>query len=487
MQADPGTPLHHPESILRLAQASVQEGVNILRIEGVQNVVAVRRDVATRKCITIGLIKRKYDGCNVFITPTLHEVRALIAVGCEIVALDGTARNRPNESFATLVQEIHHSGALAMADCDSLESVEFALAAGADLIGTTLAGYTETSKMEDNLATVRDNDTGPHLQLVHEIAKKYPQTVLIAEGRFTQRWQVESAILAGATGVTIGGALNDPIKQTRALKPRFYSSPPTGIITSESDYPSKNRQIGAVDIGGTWLRFATFSTDWKMLEIEKEPNPHNHVQLIDWIASQVKKTKVSRVGVSTAGIVDPSTGLVWKAKEYLMPDHVGVHFDAEKIGVPTIAWGDGHATAWAHACIPELAGKRVATISIGTGVGCGFVQNMKIWAGPRGEYPTLNDLMTKEGKSFEDLLGGAHLTRTPTDEQKANAVSALHQAVAVMNGLYFADSIVVGGGVGLSDWMRPHLEDLGLIPSPLGTDAGIYGAAALTLFGPPEW
>ena len=32
--------------------------------------------------------------------------------------------------------------------------------------------------------------------------------------------------------------------------------------------------------------------------------------------------------------------------------------------------------------------------------------------------------------------------------------------------------------------LRPHLDRLGAIASPFGTDAGLYGAAALALFPP---
>lgn len=51
--------------------------------------------------------------------------------------------DRPSgEVLATLVAMIHAGGALAMADCDCPASAAHAIAAGCDIIGTTLAGYT---------------------------------------------------------------------------------------------------------------------------------------------------------------------------------------------------------------------------------------------------------------------------------------------------------------------------------------------------------
>lgn len=165
-----------------------------------------------------------------------------------------------------------------------------------------------------------------------------------------------------------------------------------------------------------------------------------------------------------------------------MPDQVGIVFNEETLGVPTYSHGDGHATAWGHANLQRFAGRRVVTLAVGTGVGCGFVQEGRIWSGPRGEYPRVNDLPSKLGKTYEELLGGQHLTKEPTEQQKADAVLALEGSVSALQGLYYPEDIVIAGSVGLCDWIRPHVERLGLIPSPFDHDAGLYGAAALALF-----
>lgn len=428
VQADPGTPLRDPATLARLGQCSVAVGVKVLRVEGIENIRAVR---GVAQCPIIGLIKAPA------ITPSESDVQALLDLGCEAVA---TANPK-------LVETIHQGGALAILD---VATAVDAAGVDPDFIATTLSTATE----------------GPDLELVRALAQS--SIPVLAEGRYTERWQVEAALKAGASGVVVGGALNDPIKQTRAIAPRFKTR--------------GRGNVGAIDIGGTWMRYAVFSGDWKLLHEDKEPNPHDRHKLLDWLGAQVKASGVNRVGVSTAGIVDPRSGEVWKAKEYLIPDHVGVVFSEATLGVPTIAWGDGHATAWAHACLPEYAGRRVATLAIGTGVGCGFVQNDQIWCGPRGEYPRLNDLPTRTGQTYEDLMGGVHLTKTPTEAQEQTAILALEGAVATLNGLYFPQDIVIAGGVGASDWMAPHVAACGAVPTPLGGEGGLYGAAALALF-----
>ncbi len=456
VQASEG-PVDHPDTLLRLARASGQEGVKVLRVQGVKNMRTIKPAIPIP---TIGLIKRPYQDSDVYITPTAQDVDSVRQLRCEIVAIDGTDRPRPKG--ATLEQIIKHvqfRKGLALADCDTVENAIAAEKAGADLISTTLAGYTPARKATD----------GPDLEVLRQICNAVKIPVL-AEGRYTQRWQVEAALKIGAVGVVVGGALNDPVKQTRALMPRFGRN------------KGEPRKVGAVDIGGTWLRFGVFSEDWQLVKSERVANPKTRKERLDWIREQIVAEEVDSVGIGTGGIVDPATGEVWTAKEYLMPDQIGIVFDAEAMGVPTFAHGDGHAAAWGHACLSQFAAKRVATLSLGTGVGCGFVQNDQIWCGRRGEYPRINDLPTAGGKTYEDLLGGMNLTKEPTDAQRASAVEALEGAVKALQDLYFPDEIVVCGSVGLSPWLAPHLERLETVPTPFGSDAGLYGAAALALF-----
>ena len=456
VQASPG-PLDHEDTLLRLARASLQEGVSVVRLEGVKT---IRKLMPVMGVPVIGLLKRDYPDSDVYITPTAQDVDAMLDLGVSVVALDGTGRPRPKgHTMESLIARIHRRKTLAMADCDSLASATAAAVAGADVIGTTLGGYTDAHPMTD----------GPDLELLREIVHAVNVPV-IAEGRFTERWQIDAALRIGAVAVTVGGALNDPVKRTRALWP------------SSVDHGG---EIGAVDIGGTWLRFATFSEDWTMGEVQRTPYPATRIERLAWIRERIEESGVRAVGLSTGGVVDPRTGEVWKAKEYLMPDHVGIVFDRENLGVPTFAYGDGHASAWGSANLPQYAGRRVATLALGTGVGCGFVERGGIWAGGRGEYPRINDLPAPGGATYESLLGGLHLGKEPTDDQKADAVKALGGALDALNDLYFPDDVVVCGSVGLSPWLAPEVARLGAHLSPFGADAGLYGAAALALF--PGW
>jgi len=135
-----------------------------------------------------------------------HFANDFFQAGAHIVALDGTRRQRPDQkSLAETISAVHErSSALVMADCGSLDDALAAAEAGADLIGTTLAGYTgERNKTE-----------GPDLELIEQIAAANLGLPLIAEGRIHTPAQARAAMDAGAFAVVVGTAITHPASIT---------------------------------------------------------------------------------------------------------------------------------------------------------------------------------------------------------------------------------------------------------------------------------
>ncbi len=473
VQASDDSPLEDSEVLAKLALASANEGVRILRAQGVENIRAIRDATGLP---VIGLIKRRYEGSEVYITPTLGEVRELIETGCEAIALDATSRGRPGgETLAHLVAAAKAGGMLVVGDCDTSSSVRNAVESGCDVVSTTLSGYTADSPASDV----------PDLDFVWRAVQAAGIPVL-AEGRLTNPRQAHTALRCGAVGVVVGGALNDAVKQTRW----FVSSldPCSGLVA-------------AVDIGGTWLRFGLFSNDWNLLEVDRVPLPAGRDERLSWIHDRVGASGAVRLGVATGGIVEPATGTVILAKPSI-PNHVGTRFS--DLGVSCLALNDGLASAWGHACLPEFAGMRVATLALGTGVGFGFAFDAKLWMGKHGQPPILSDLDTGEGRTIEQLLGGAKLTDEPSDDARAAATRAARQAVTLVCALLQPDVVVLCGSVGMAEWLElksllPEPERFAdnpsealrwswpsVVRSAFGADAGLYGAAALALFPPPD-
>ena len=197
-QAYPGEPMRDPRTMAQVAASGVLGGAVAVRVQGLADIQATRGAVEVP---VIGLFKDGHDG--VFITPTVHHALAVAQAGAHIVALDGTRRPRPDGlSLAQTIARVHaQSGALVMADCGSLADAQAAAEAGADLIGTTLSGYTGE----------REKTEGPDLELIESIASAGLERPLIAEGRIHTPAQARAAREAGAFAVVVGTAITHPI------------------------------------------------------------------------------------------------------------------------------------------------------------------------------------------------------------------------------------------------------------------------------------
>ncbi len=193
-QPVPGGPFDHPDLVTAFAQAAEGSGAAALRIEGAANIRAV---VAASRLPVIGIIKRDLPDSPVRITPLLEDVAAIAAAGASVVALDATDRSRPIP-LPLLVAAIHRAGCLAMADVSTLAEGTAAHGEGADLVASTLAGYTGAKTAADT----------PDLALVRALAGAGLPT--IAEGNYRTPAQSAAAIAAGALAVTVGSAITRP-------------------------------------------------------------------------------------------------------------------------------------------------------------------------------------------------------------------------------------------------------------------------------------
>lgn len=190
-------PLGTPEVIGLMAQVAVESGAVAIRANGADNVAAVRARVSVP---ILGINKQRVEGFQVFITPTLESALAVIDAGAEIVALDGAPAPRPSGiDLRTLIDGVHARGALVMADISTLEEGIYAAGCGADIVATTLSGYTPYSpKLE-----------GPDLDLIENLAGVIDRPI-IAEGRMYTPDNVRQAFERGAFAVVVGRAITEP-------------------------------------------------------------------------------------------------------------------------------------------------------------------------------------------------------------------------------------------------------------------------------------
>ncbi len=203
VQAESASPLNAPDAIALLARVAVANGAAGIRAEGSARLGAVRRAVDVP---LIGIVKRAYAGFAPYITPTVREIAEVVASGAEIVAFDATDRARPDGAGVTAaIAGIHARGALAMADCASGDDVARAAAAGADIVATTLCGYTE----ETRTAAV------PALDLLRACVAS--GAFAVGEGGIRTPEDVRAAFAAGAQAIVVGGAITNVDDLARRL------------------------------------------------------------------------------------------------------------------------------------------------------------------------------------------------------------------------------------------------------------------------------
>ena len=208
-QALPEEPLHSSFIMGRMAYAAYLGGARGIRANSVEDIREIKKTVDLP---IIGIIKKVYEGCDVFITPTLAEVHALFEEGVDIIALDATNRTRPDgmniiEAFPIIRSK--YPKQLFMADCSTYEEVKTAVDLGFDFVGTTLSGYTSYTKGR-NL---------PDLELIERITNDF-DTPVIAEGGISSPQELKDVFDKGVFCAVVGSAITRPMEITK----RFMSA-----------------------------------------------------------------------------------------------------------------------------------------------------------------------------------------------------------------------------------------------------------------------
>ncbi|WP_088893710.1 N-acetylmannosamine-6-phosphate 2-epimerase [Leptolyngbya ohadii] len=194
-QAPVDSPLHDPMVIAAMAQAAVHRGAIGVRIDTPAHIEAVRQRV---RVPIIGLWKRQIPGYEVYITPQFEDAKAVAVAGAEIIAIDATLRDHPQgTTVAQLIDRIHNElGKAVMADVDTLEAALQAAEAGADLVGTTLYGYTSTTQ----------HCQPPGFDLLSQMVDRLSIPV-ICEGGIASPQMAQAALQRGAFAIVVGTAI----------------------------------------------------------------------------------------------------------------------------------------------------------------------------------------------------------------------------------------------------------------------------------------
>lgn len=514
-QAPEGDVFHGPEAMARFAVAAQQGGAAGIRANGVEDIRAIRKAVPLP---IIGIQKTPFPEGGWLITGSFEAARDLVAAGADIIALDCTRRGQQLGALERLHQIKTELGVPVMADISTLEEALEAEAAGADLVATTLRGYTRET------AHIRAFDPSFVKQLVQRLT-----VLVVSEGRISTPEQAREALAAGSFAVIVGTAVTSPREITR----RFAS-----LMEMERKQKTQYRHFLGIDLGGTNTKSGVVSREGELLQTTVVPTPAgggrqvllNHLKQVArecLVAAQNKGISPSALGIATAGWVDVFTGCVAYATENL-PGWTGTAI-AEELehvtGLPVAVENDANALALAERQFG--VGRTVSDfvcLTLGTGVGGGCSIGGRLNRGPHffanalGHITLVPDghpctcgqkgcleayanagalLRYAQGAyaSAEELIAAAHKGEKTADQ--ALRILAGHLAAGMASIIHILDPerIILSGGIAenntlLLQYLRGELQsrvsaweqrNIQIEISRLGYFSGVLGAVAAAL------
>jgi N-acylglucosamine-6-phosphate 2-epimerase len=229
-QAFDDSPLYGSDYMAKMAACAELGGACGIRACWSDNVRAIKK---ITKLPIIGINKVLNNGSlmddKVFITPNFESAAEIIEAGTDILGMDCTARNRTYDEIGHLINKIknNYPHILIMADISTLEEGIYAEKLGADIVSTTLSGYTSESRKALGInydAEVKAfRETGkmptalpPDFKLISDL-KANVHIPINAEGRISNSAEAVKALECGAFVVTVGAAITAPISITRSF------------------------------------------------------------------------------------------------------------------------------------------------------------------------------------------------------------------------------------------------------------------------------
>lgn len=492
--------MDRPDIVAALAQAAVAGGAAGIRIEGVDNLRAVRAAVSVP---IIGIVKRDLPDSPVRITPFVEDVRALIDAGADIIAYDATPRARP-VSRDTILAAILEAGAIAMADCATHADGKAARSGGALILGTTLSGYT---------AETGGGGTGPDLDLIR--AFRTMGGFVMAEGRFNTPPLAASAIAAGADCVTVGSAITRTEHVTGWFRDAIRGTDQSGLNGF------------AVDLGGTKTAAARIEAgrivERRQVMTDGAADLNRHLGRIAAVLGDLGHEPGAALGVAVTGRIDArgQWHAVNKGTLSAITSVPLLQALRSRFGNATCC-NDAAATALAEARFGAGRGcARFVYLTVSTGVGGGIVLNGTLLQGASGLAGHLGFMTARSAAdscgsgrtgTVESIAAGRAMARAAdaaghpdTDARAvfaaanegqswasdivARSAAGVAGLCADVAALLEPDRIAIGGSIGLApgylDRVRAQLDKepalfrMPLVPAVLAGDGPLLGALAL--------
>lgn len=200
-QMEKHAPCYSDDMVELMAKAAVWAGAQGLRINGVDNVKKIKALFPDMP--VIGLVKIHREDTEVFMTPSMREVDALVEAEADMIAIDGTDRLIDGEPACAVIPRIRekYPDMVIFADVRDEKDAVHALELGADMVAPTFYRFKKDAKSADL------PDWEMFARMCRECCGK---GIVVMEGKI---WTPDDAIRAlhyGAHAVVVGSAITRP-------------------------------------------------------------------------------------------------------------------------------------------------------------------------------------------------------------------------------------------------------------------------------------
>lgn len=304
---------------------------------------------------------------------------------------------------------------------------------------------------------------------------------------------------------------------------------------------SKNYAIG-IDLGGTNLRVALVSEEGEIVRKIKKPSSEQVLDSVFGAIEEIGTKKIAGIGVGTAGLIDRKNGMVYVSPNLRAIEGIKIVKEIQtRFELPVFIENDANSAALGEKISGAGRGfENFVLLTLGTGIGggiiykgkllevsaeighmsinseaekcpCGNIGCLENYASARAMIAKAVGMLEKGSESLlkghskgsiykltpEDIYNAALEGDTLSREILREAGKSLGVGLANIINIIGPEAIILTGGL-IGAWniyvqeaikeasrraFKNLFDSVKIIPSSLGDDAGIIGAACLVFMG----
>jgi glucokinase len=175
------------------------------------------------------------------------------------------------------------------------------------------------------------------------------------------------------------------------------------------------------------------------------------IEVVEELLARATEFDIEAVGVGAAGFIDASTGSVTFSPNLVYDDPNVAEAVRSRTGTPVVVDNDANAAAWGERTYGAARGSdHVAYLTLGTGIGSGFIVEGRLLHGLTGAAAELGHMVIDPNGPqcrcglrgcFEQLASGtaiAHMARVAVEEDPQSTILAFAGSVEAITGEHVA-------------------------------------------------